>query len=102
MDAVELLRRGVGAGVVPGWAAPLLCAPGVAGICVLGLAGFSGPLVAAARTLSAAFGAVCVLAIAARLTHGDVGDAGPGVAAGLVGLVAVGVATALQWVGRSS
>ncbi|UMG91004.1 hypothetical protein [Nocardioides sp. TF02-7] len=88
VEAVRLVRRGAVDAVVPQSAAVVLLLPAVAGIVLIGLGGFQGRAVGAARLVSALVGAVAVLALVLRLTSAAPAAAGPGAWVALAGVVA--------------
>jgi hypothetical protein len=89
VDAVRLIRRGSVDALVPPAAAAVLLVPALAGIVLIGLAGFAGRAVEIARVVAGAVGAVASLGLGLPLTGADPTAAGPGAWVALVGVVAV-------------
>jgi hypothetical protein len=101
LEAARLVRRGTLDAVVPPSVAYLLLVPGLVGVVLLGLAGFSGRAVAVVRTGLAAVGAALCVALAVLLTGGDAGRIGAGTWLAGAGVVVALVAVAASLAGRS-
>ncbi len=87
LDAVRLVRRGAVDSVLPPAAAAGLLLPALAGIALIGLAGFAGRGTTIARAAAATLGSLATLGLAVRLTDADPARVGPGAWLGLAGVV---------------
>jgi len=88
LDAVELIRRGAVDAIMPSEVAVLLLVPSVAGIVLIGAAGFAGRTATVLRVGALVVGLLGSLVLGWRLTHASLSAAGPGTWVALLGVAA--------------